>query len=88
MKGRAASHAADRQSAADHGSSTDKSFGLLRADQRTRLVTCFSACFGAGRSLDECIGLISPVEMSLENTTGIIRFERLAVEVNRSDPLR
>ena len=38
--------------------------------------------------LNECIGLISPVEMSLENTTGIIRFERLAVEVNRSDPLR
>lgn len=57
MKGRAASHAADRQSAADHSSSTDKSFGLLRADQPTQLVTFLSACFGACRSLDECIGL-------------------------------
>jgi len=37
---------------------------------------------------DECVGLISPVEMSLENTTGIIRVERLAVGANRSDPAR
>jgi hypothetical protein len=35
---------------------------------------------------DECFGLVSPVEMSRENTTGMIRVERLADEVNRSDP--
>jgi hypothetical protein len=55
----------ERKSAGDCSSSTDKSFGLLSVDQPVRLVTYISACFGADRSLDECIGLFSQTDNAL-----------------------
>ena len=39
-----------------------KSFGVLRAEKGTGLEACCGACFGAGRSLDEYIGLKSGIK--------------------------